>query len=590
MTVKGKGLLRAVRMLVLASLATTAQILLLSLAAWDARAQESTSGDGAVVYQLFCASCHEGGVARAAPRATLGKLSAESVQLALTQGSMMQQAASLTPEQRAAVIRFLASDTTQQSRTVDSQCVAQKKPYTASMRSPHWNGWGNSLEQTRFQTAREARLAPDQVPRLKLKWAFGLPDAISASSQPAVVDGRVFVGSTGRKMYSLDAKTGCTHWEFATEFPVRTAITVGKSGRTAAVFFGDQHGRAYALDAATGKLLWKTRVEDYGSSMITGSPSLVGKILLVPVASNEDLFGASPTYECCKFRGSLSALDAATGKVLWKSYTVPEEPKPGAKNKQGVQLWGPSGAGVWSSPTVDSKRGVVYVTTGNSHSDPTATTSDAFVAFDLKTGRMLWSQQMTASDSYTLACDLPEALRTNCPAANGPDHDFSSSGILMNLGRGRRALIAGQKSGVVHALDPGCEWQGSLARASWQRGPPRRRAVGFGHRRQECVRGPVRRRLHRSSARITGCAACLWFGAPVRSESRGRAVCARRGNGRRSLEHAASGLRYPSRLQPGSVRCSYCDSRHRVLGWNRRRSARLCEWRWKNRVGDRHHA
>lgn len=454
MTIQGKAFLRVAQTLLLALWATSAQIVILALAPWDARAQEGTTGDGAVVYQLYCASCHEAGVARAATRTTLAKLPAESIQLALTEGAMKQQAASLTSEQRTAVIHFLAPNAAQESRKVDTACAAEKKPYAASLSRPRWNGWGNGLEQTRFQPASQARLAPDQVPRLKVKWAFGFPGAISASSQPAIVDGRVFVGSTGRKMYSLDAKTGCTHWEFATEFPVRTAITVGKSGGTTAVFFGDQHGTAYALDAANGKLLWKTRVEDYGSSMITGSPTLAGKVLLVPIASNEDLFGASPTYQCCKFRGSVSALDAATGKVLWKSYTVAEEPKPAAKNKQGVQLWGPSGAGVWSSPTVDNRRGAVYVTTGNSHSDPTATTSDAFVAFDLKTGRMLWSQQMTASDSYTLACDLPEAMRANCPATNGPDHDFSSSGILVNLGHGRRALIAGQKSGVVHALDP----------------------------------------------------------------------------------------------------------------------------------------
>jgi hypothetical protein len=122
---------------------------------------------------------------------------------------------------------------------------------------------------------------------------------------------------------------------------------------------------------------------------------------------------------------------------------------PGKITAAGVQLWGPSGAGVWSSPTVDTKRRRIYVTTGNSHSDPTATTSDAFVAFDLDTGRLVWSQQMTAHDAYTLACDLPESMRANCPSDNGPDFDFASSAMLVNLPRGRRALIAGQKSGVL---------------------------------------------------------------------------------------------------------------------------------------------
>src|SRR5262249_20076681 len=153
---------------------------------------------------------------------------------------------------------------------------------------------------------------------------------------------------------------------------------------------------------------WKQRIEDYPTAMITGSPTLVGKTLYVPVTSNEDAYGASPKYPCCKFRGSVSALDATTGKIIWKSYTVTEEPTPRQLNKQGVQLWGPSGAGVWSSPTVDAKRDRLYATTGNSHSDPVAPTSDAFVAFDLRTGRMSWSNQITANDGYNLACDLPE--------------------------------------------------------------------------------------------------------------------------------------------------------------------------------------
>lgn len=166
------------------------------------------------------------------------------------------------------------------------------------------------------------------------------------------------------------------------------------------------------------------------------------------------MHGANPKYECCRFRGSISALNAATGDVRWKSYTIPEEPKPVRKNAQGVQLWGPSGSGVWSSPAVDLKRGVVYITTGDAYSDPAASTSDAFMAFDIKTGKLLWTRQVTAGDAFNVACGLPEAARINCPEAKGPDHDFGSSPILVDLPNGRRALIAGQKSGVVHAVDP----------------------------------------------------------------------------------------------------------------------------------------
>jgi polyvinyl alcohol dehydrogenase (cytochrome) len=159
-------------------------------------------------------------------------------------------------------------------------------------------------------------------------------------------------------------------------------------------------------------------------------------------------------YPCCTFRGSVSALDAATGAVIWKSYTIAETPKPVRKNKAGTQLSGPSGAAIWSSPTVDLDGGMVFVTTGDSYSDPVASTSDAFIAFDLKTGKLLWSRQMTSGDAFTVDCDFPDAIKANCPMANGPDFDFGSSAVLVSLGSGKRALVAGQKSGFVHAIDP----------------------------------------------------------------------------------------------------------------------------------------
>ena len=247
-------------------------------------------------------------------------------------------------------------------------------------------------------------------------------------------------------------------WSFKADAPVRTAITIGYgSGTTAGTwiaYFGDQTATMYAVDAHTGELVWKRRVDEFPGAIITGAPTLAEGTLYVATSSGEEVIGANPKYECCKFRGSVSALNAATGEVHWRSFTIPEEPTPTRKNNQGVQLWGPSGAAVWSSPTVDLKRGAVYVTTGDSYSDPAASTSDAFVAFDLKTGKLLWSRQTTAGDAFTLACGLPESMRANCPEAKGPDFDFGSSPILVELPNGRASLIAGQKSGVVHAVDP----------------------------------------------------------------------------------------------------------------------------------------
>jgi polyvinyl alcohol dehydrogenase (cytochrome) len=421
--------------------------------------------DGAALYQEHCALCHEAGLARAAPRTTLAGLPVAEVRQTLAQGSMRTQAQSLTPQQQEAVALFVSNGAAAaRSVAADAgQCESAQRAYSASLRPPHWNGWGARLDQRRFQPADQARLTAAQVPHLKLKWAFGFADSQSASGQPTVVDGRVFLGNSNRKVYALNAATGCTYWTFEAESPVRTAISVGLLGKTSAVYFGDQHASAYALDASSGKLLWKVHLDDNPVAIITGAPTLAAGVLYVPLASLEDAVGADPKYQCCKFRGSVSALDAATGKVLWKASTVAEDLQPRARNSQGVQLWGPAGAGVWSSPTVDLKRQRIYVTTSNATSDPVAKTADAIVAFDLKTGKLLWSQQPTAGDGYNLGCDLPAPYRANCPAENGPDFDFGSSAMLIDLPGGHRALIAGQKSGMVHAIDP--DAQGKIV---WQ--------------------------------------------------------------------------------------------------------------------------
>lgn len=430
-------------------------------------AQQETDANkaGEALYKERCASCHEGGVLRAPNRAALKEMSPENIRFALKAGSMVVQGLGLSSAQIAAVIEFLTGkQPAKEEMSAAAFCAPGAPAFAAPLTKPHWNGWGVNLEQHRFQPAEMAQLSADQVPKLKLKWAFGFPGVTRAQGQPTVVGGRVFVGSLDRHVYSLNAETGCIFWTLEADFPVRTAIGIGSSGNGWAAYFGDQHANAYAVDAASGKLLWKTHVDEFPGAVITGAPTLAAGRLYVPVSSVEEVFGGNPQYECCKFRGSVSALDAETGKVLWKTYTVTEEARPVRKNKMGVQLWGPSGAGVWSSPTVDLARHMVYVTTGDSYSDPAAPTSDAFLAFDSETGKLKWSRQMTQGDAFNFGCNAPAEAPNNCPEAGGPDFDFGSSPILVQLANGRRALIAGQKSGIVYALNP--DKQGELL---WQR-------------------------------------------------------------------------------------------------------------------------
>src|SRR5262249_39508797 len=158
-----------------------------------------------------------------------------------------------------------------------------------------------------------------------------------------------------------------------------------------------------------------------------------------------------PNYECCTFRGSVSALDATTGEVAWKTYSIAEEPKPRGKSTAGAQLWGPSGGGIWSAPTVDVRRRVLYVATGNGYSDPPQPTTDAVLALDLQTGKMKWAKQVT-KDVWALGCG--PAANPNCPQNVGPDFDFSASPALTTLANGRDLIVVPQKSGAGYALDP----------------------------------------------------------------------------------------------------------------------------------------
>jgi polyvinyl alcohol dehydrogenase (cytochrome) len=344
-----------------------------------------------------------------------------------------------------------------------SRCAHNPDGFPQRIDGPRWNGWGVDINNSRFQPAAMAGLTPKQVPRLQLKWAFGFPDASSANAQPAIVGGLLFVGGGDRKVYALDAKSGCIRWTFATETVVRTAISFGPISGTDqfAVFFGDVGATAYAVNATTGALMWKTKVEDHPAARIVGAPTLYSGVLYVPVSSFEEATGSQPTYQCCTFRGSVVALDSASGREIWKAYTIPEAPRPTNRNAIGTQLYGPAGAAVWSAPTIDVQRHAVYVATGNSYSNPSAETSDAILAFDLATGRMLWHRQATAKDSFVVACYGTD--QTNCPEDHGPDSDFGQSPVLVSLRNGQRVLIIGQKSGVVYALDPDQEgkilWQ-----------------------------------------------------------------------------------------------------------------------------------
>ena len=275
--------------------------------------------------------------------------------------------------------------------------------------SPHWNGWGVGITNTRFQPADQAGLTAAQVPKLTLKWAFGFPDTISAYAQPTVASGRVFVGSQNGTVYSLDAKTGCTYWTFKAQSAVRAATTLGPR-RTAAgekaytLYVGDLSAHVYALDARTGDLLWARKVDDHPTSRVTGAPTLYQDRLYVPVASSEEADASNPAYPCCTFRGSLVVIDVASGAIVWKTYTLPENAKPLGKTSAGTERWGPSGVGIWSSPTIDAARRA-GVRLDRQHVHRAAAADERRRDRDGSgDGENRWASQLLAKDVWIVGC------------------------------------------------------------------------------------------------------------------------------------------------------------------------------------------
>lgn len=425
--------------------------------------QSSGTESGFAVFQTHCMGCHGNPAMadRAPSPAALRQMSPERIYEALTTGPMKSQGSSLTEDQKRMTAIFMSGRTFGSALQGDAakmpnRCEANP-PLADPSSGPSWIGWSPSVTNTRFQSAKDAGLTPDQVPNLKLKWAFGYPTGVSAFGQPTVASGRVFVGTDIGYVYSLDAATGCVYWSYQAKGNVRGAPSIGPvkgQGETKyALFFGDAHANVYGIDAQDGHELWTRKVDDHFVARITASPKLYQGRLYVPVSSSEEFAAANLDYPCCTSRGSVVALNASTGELIWKTYVVPETPQPTRKNSKGVQQYAPAGASVWNSPTVDAKRGALYFGTGDSETEPAAKTSDAVMAVDMKTGKMLWYYQSQANDAFLGGCFGPEKT-DNCPKDVGPDYDIGNSPVLHTLPGGKRIVVAGTKDGRLFALDP----------------------------------------------------------------------------------------------------------------------------------------
>lgn len=438
----------------------------------QAKAQEAPAeakpffgNPAAPIFQQRCAVCHSEkgeavGNGTAPALAKLKAMAPETVFAALSHNGVMEaMATGLTDYDKRNIAQYLTGRkvaATDAPVTLTNVCAVNPLLPVSVQARPAWNGYSAAADNTRFQTAAAAGLTPKTAAGLTLKWAFGLPGAGVMKGQPTVAMGRVFVGSDTGSVYAINAKTGCAYWTFKASAG-RLAPAVGPiSGHGAsrfAVYFTTDNGTSYALDAFDGKLLWTSKLE--GLFHISGATTLAGGRLYVPLTGTETISGDNLDYECCRSRGGLASIDANTGRVIWKVDTIPTPLAKTGVNAHGKTQWGPSGASVWNAPTVDVKRGLIYVGTGNAYGQKAGETSDAILAFSMKDGALAWKHQQFQDDAFMARCQQTNAANTNCPAALGPDWDFGGgSVILQKRADGHDILLAAGKGGVAIGLDP----------------------------------------------------------------------------------------------------------------------------------------
>jgi polyvinyl alcohol dehydrogenase (cytochrome) len=352
-------------------------------------------------------------------KSLLHQMTPNAVYNTLTRGAMKFQASNIPDPELRQIVFYLTgrepADNAQQSLLACTVKLHLKKDDDSRVSA----GWGVDAANRRFVDRKRAGMSLADIGRLKLKWAFAFPDGSGSRSQPAVAGGAVFVGSQSGELYALDGRTGCLYWKFVAAGEIRGAIiyrAASSPSQQPTVYFGDVFANVYALDARTGNRLWQVKVDEHPAARIAGSPTVFGDRIYVPLGSwGEELAAASPDYICCSFRGSLTAIERHTGEVIWTRYTIPTAAVEQYRNSLGKPVLGPSGAGIWSAPAVDGRRGSIFITTGNNFSDPVDDNSDAVFALDLASGAVKWKQRCFRMMSTTMAAGCSITMRRICP-------------------------------------------------------------------------------------------------------------------------------------------------------------------------------
>ena len=308
---------------------------------------------------------------------------------------------------------------------------------------------------SRHLSAQQAGLSTADMPKLELAWAVAFPETSSLRSAPVIIGSTIFYSATDSgRVFALDTNSGCAKWVYNAETRLRSSMAYGEIDGEGTLVFSDGRGMIHAVNAKNGESVWVASGQaSNNQAMITGTPVIHEDKIIVPLSGSGVITGGNPKFECCENHGAVTALNVRTGEKLWEYHTMPAAQYTGMVSSTGVKQRGPSGAPIWTTPTIDSGRGQIYVTTGENTSHPTTGTSDSVIALNLETGEENWVFQALENDMWNFGCS---AQGPNCIVladTNSVDFDFGGPAILVESGD-KELLIAGQKSGDIWALDP----------------------------------------------------------------------------------------------------------------------------------------
>lgn len=426
----------------------------------SAAAAAFMTNPGKALYSRDCAACHDQPDQTRSPSfETLTRMSEANIDFALTKGKMQAQGARLNDAERQLLIKYLASNDPSTDEWVGRMMCPADRRSALLEGSPTITGFGYDSQNHRQLSSAQSGLKTADFANLELAWSLGFPKTTAMRAQPAIVGKTLFLTVPDiSRLFAIDVSraTPCIHWVYKNTVPLRSSTAYGElpGSKRRVVIFSDLVTTIHMVDAHTGEAIWKRQAGISPLSIITGTPVLHDDKVFVPISLFEGAIAADPKYECCKTHGGVMALDAQTGRPLWLTRAM-EPAKPLRDRGDGKKVWGPAGAAIWTSPAIDSKRGVLYVGTGQSFSELVDPNTNSVLAIDLKDGKLRWSFQATKDDIYLYGCS-PTTSGPNCPKdySKSRDFDFGASIMLAKRPDGSDVVLAGQKSGALWAFDP----------------------------------------------------------------------------------------------------------------------------------------